>query len=196
MFRVKVPADFGKKELVWSVTSNGRTERAFGNLMGPQEITERVVMTNGSFDPGHDDPNKAPSITVAPPTGVAVGTPAALVASVVDDGLPKPRVVPATPRPAQPTSPGGFGAQINSSGGRGARPLSVTWLQYGGPAKVVLARTDAIAVENGQASVDATFSAPGKYRLLAIATDPGRLAIRTYVDITVTGQARSSSGQQ
>ena len=165
MFRVKVPADFGKKELVWSITSNGRTERAFGNLMAPQEITERVVMTSGNFDPGHDDPNKPPSITVAPPASAAVGTAATLVASVADDGLPKPRVAPAEPRPAQPASPGGFGAQINSSGGgRGARPLSVTWVQYGGPAKVSLGRTDAIAVENGQATVSATFSAPGKYR--------------------------------
>ena len=197
MFRVKVPADFGKKELVWSITSNGRTERAFGNLMGPQEITERVVMTNGNFDPGHDDPNKAPTISVAPPGSVAVGAPATLVASVVDDGLPKPRAAaPAAPRPAQPATPGGFGAQINSSGGgRGVRPLSVTWVQYGGPAKVALGRTDAIVVENGQATVNATFTAPGKYRFVAIATDPGRLASRTFVDVTVTGPARGSSGQ-
>ena len=192
-----MPADFGKKEVVWTITANGRTERAFGKLMPPQEITERVVMTNGNFDPGHDDPNKPPSITVAPPASAAVGTPATLVASVVDDGLPKPRVAPAEPRPAQPASPGGFGAQINSSGGRGVRPLSVTWVQYGGPAKVSLGRTDAIAVENGQATVSATFSAPGKYRLVAIATDPGRLATRTFVDVTVTGPARrSSSGQE
>jgi hypothetical protein len=196
MFRVKVPADFGKKELVWSIASNGRTERAFGNLMGPQEITERVVMTNGNFDPGHDDPNKPPTISVAPPGSVAVGAPATLVASVVDDGLPKPRAAaPAAPRPAQPATPGGFGAQVNSSGGgRGARPLSVTWVQYGGPAKVALGRTDAIVVENGQATVNATFTAPGKYRFVAIATDPGRLATRTFVDVTVTG-ARSASGQ-
>ena len=196
MFRVKVPADFGKKELVWSITSNGRTERAFGNLMGPQEITERVVMTNGNFDPGHDDPNKAPTISVAPPGSVAVGAAATLVASVVDDGLPKPRAAaPAAPRPAQPATPGGFGAQINSSGGgRGVRPLSVTWVQYGGPAKVALGRTDAIVVENGQATVNATFTAPGKYRFVAIATDPGRLASRTFVDVTVTGPARGSSG--
>ena len=109
-----------------------RPDRAgYGNLMPPQEITERVVMTNGNFDPGHDDPNKPPSITVAPPASAAVGTAATLVASVADDGLPKPRVAPAEPRPAQPASPGGFGAQINSSGGgRGARPLSVTWVQY------------------------------------------------------------------
>lgn len=194
MFRVKVPADFGKKELVWSITSNGRTERAFGNLMGPQEITERVVMTNGNFDPGHDDPNKPPTISVAPPSAVSAGSPATLVAAVADDGLPKPRAAPETPRP-QSASTGGFGAQINSSGGGGGpRPLSVTWIQYGGPAKVSLARAGAIVVENGQATINATFSAPGKYRLVAIATDPGRLSTRTFVDVTVTG-SRSSSGQ-
>jgi hypothetical protein len=195
MFRVKVPADFGKKELVWSITSNGRTERAFGNLMAPQEISERVVMTNGNFDPGHDDPNKPPTISVAPPATVSVGAPATLVASVVDDGLPKPRATPTGPKPVPAPAPGGFGAQINSSGGGGGpRPLSVTWIQYGGPTKVSFGRAGAIVVENGQATMNATFSAPGKYRLVAIATDPGRLSTRTFVDVTVTG-SRSSSGQ-
>jgi hypothetical protein len=196
MFRVKVPADFGKKELVWSITSNGRTERAFGNLIGPQEITERVVMTNGNFDPGHDDPNKPPTINVTPPGSVSVGVPATLIASAVDDGLPKPRAAPAAPRPAQPAAPGGFGAQINSSGGGGGvRPLSVTWVQYGGPAKITFARVGDIVVENGQATVNATFTAPGKYRLLAIATDPGRLATRTFVDVAVSGPQRPSAQQ-
>jgi hypothetical protein len=192
MFRVKVPADFGKKELVWSITSNGRTERAFGNLMAPQEISERVVMTNGNFDPGQDDPNKPPTISVAPPASASVGAPATLIATVLDDGLPRPRVAPAAPSPAQPAAPGGFGAQINSSGSGGARPLSVTWVQYGGPAKVSFARAGAIVVENGRATVNATFIAPGKYRLLAIATDPGRLATRTFIEVTVTGPAPSS----
>jgi hypothetical protein len=197
VFRVKVPADFGKKELVWSITSNGRTERAFGNLMGPQEITERVVMTNGNFDPGHDDPNKPPSVKIAPPTAVATGSPATLTASVIDDGLPKPRVSAPKPAPEPAPARGGFGAQVNSSGGnRGPRPLSVTWLQYSGPAKVTFERTDPIVVENGEATVKATFSAPGTYRLVAIATDPGRLATRTFVDVTVSGPQRTTSGQQ
>src|SRR5215471_17333873 len=30
MFRVKVPADFGKKELVWTLTREGKTEKAYG----------------------------------------------------------------------------------------------------------------------------------------------------------------------
>jgi hypothetical protein len=196
MFRVKVPADFGKKELVWSIASNGRTERAFGNLMGPQEITERVVMTNGNFNPGHDDPNRPPTITVAPPASVSAGVAATLTAAVVDDGLPKPRVAPTGPKPAPAPAPGGFGAQVNSSGGgRGPQPLRVTWLQYGGPAKVTFEGTGPIVVETGQATTRATFPVAGKYRLIATATDPGRLATRTVVDVTVTGPTRTSSGQ-
>src|SRR4029453_13984288 len=31
-FRVRVPADFGSKELVWTLTVHGRTERAFATL--------------------------------------------------------------------------------------------------------------------------------------------------------------------
>jgi len=32
VFRVTVPRDFGKKELVWTITSNGKTERAYASL--------------------------------------------------------------------------------------------------------------------------------------------------------------------
>src|SRR5262245_3297058 len=56
-FRVRVPADFGKKEVVWTITANGRTEKGYGSLLPEQEITERVVMTNGGFDPGRTDQN-------------------------------------------------------------------------------------------------------------------------------------------
>src|SRR5262245_56139980 len=32
VFRVRAPADFGNKELVWTVTSNGVTEKAYATL--------------------------------------------------------------------------------------------------------------------------------------------------------------------
>ena len=32
LFTVQVPEDFGDKELVWTLTTNGRTERAYGTL--------------------------------------------------------------------------------------------------------------------------------------------------------------------
>jgi hypothetical protein len=193
VYRVRVPADFGKKEVVWTITSNGRTEKGFGMLMPPQEITERVVMTNGNFNPGHDDPNKAPTISVAPLSAVTVGTPVTLTATVTDDGLPKPRPVPAAPR--DPTAAtGGFGAQVNSSGGGPPRGLNVSWLQYSGPAKVTFSHTNTIPVADGKAVTTAKFEAPGTYKLIASATDGGRLTTKTQIVVTIPG-ARSSSQQ-
>src|SRR6266852_212249 len=97
--RYRVPADFGKKTLTWSITANGRTEVAYGDLLPAEELTERVVMTNGNFNPGEGDPNQPPSITVAPLENVVTGVPVTLTASVQDDGLPKPRPVAPPPPP-------------------------------------------------------------------------------------------------
>ena len=128
-----MPKDFGKKEVVWSITANGRTEHAFGSLIREQEITERVVMTNGGYDPGLNDPNKPPSITVAPIQAAVAGSPVTLTAAVVDDGLPKPRAAPA-PRKRRRAARSGAGEFI---GRRAATAgLTVSWMQYGGPAKV------------------------------------------------------------
>src|SRR4030095_11805868 len=42
-YRVRVPKDFGKKELVWSITANGRTEHGYGSPLAAEEITARPV---------------------------------------------------------------------------------------------------------------------------------------------------------
>src|SRR5215510_1689077 len=33
VFRLRVPADFGKKEVVWTITANGKSEKAYGTLL-------------------------------------------------------------------------------------------------------------------------------------------------------------------
>ena len=182
MYRVRVPADFGKQEVIWTITANGRSERGYGNLLPEQEITERVVITNGNFNPGHDDPNKPPSVEIAPPSGVRVGVPVTLSAAITDDGLPKVRPVAPAPREAG-TLPG-FGAQINTSAPR-PRETTMTWLQYSGPAKVVFGHTDALPIIDGKAVTTATFTAPGTYRLIGSAADPGRLSTKVTFNVTV-----------
>ena len=183
VYRVRVPADFGKREAVWSLTANGHTERAYGSLIPAEEITERVVTTNGNYDPGANDPNKPPSITIAPVAAATAGRPVTLTALVTDDGLPKPR----RPPPAADTkaAPGGFGGQVNATAAARPQGLIVRWLQYSGPAKVTFAQTGAQPVENGQAVTTATFAAPGTYKLIASATDPGLLSTKTEVIVTV-----------
>jgi hypothetical protein len=183
VFRVRVPKDFGKKEVVWSITANGKTENGYGSLLPQQEITERVVITNGGYDPGLTDPNRPPSVTIAPIQSPVAGSPVALIVSVTDDGLPKPRTAPAS----RSTTAGAFGGQVNSSGA-GPRPatLTVSWMQYGGPAKVTFEPSGPIPVASGQAATTARFEQPGTYQLVASASDR---AMTTRVPVTVTVQA-------
>ena len=141
-----------------------------------------MVLTNGGFNPGLTDPNKPPSLTVAPVAAAVAGSPVPLVTSVTDDGLPEPRVARAAP--AAPAAPSTFGGQINSSTAT-PRPagLTVTWIQYGGPGKVTFETTGPITVTNGQATTTARFAVPGTYQLVASASDR---AMTTRVPITVT----------
>ena len=46
VFKVRVPPDFGNKEVVWTLTSNGVTEKAFGTLKPAYAVDETVMMAN------------------------------------------------------------------------------------------------------------------------------------------------------
>jgi len=176
VYRVTVPKDWGSKELVWSLTVHERTEKAFASLLPEEEITERMIMTRGGLFPGDDDPNKPPEIKIAPVGAANVGQPVSLTAMVTDDGLPKPR----TPRAAK------AGAAPAQSNGAGARPrggLTVTWMEYRGPAKVTFEPAGLIAVTNGQAVTNVKFTEPGTYVLRATASDS---ALSTRAEVTVT----------
>ncbi len=41
VFKVHVPANFGTKEIVWTLTSNGVTEKAYATLRAPMRSTRR-----------------------------------------------------------------------------------------------------------------------------------------------------------
>lgn len=166
IYRLRVPADFGTKEIVWTLTAHGHTEKAYGNLQAAQEINDRVVMSNGNLDPGEGDPNEPPSIKIAPIQSVTTTATVNLSATVVDDGLPKPRA-PRAPR----ESSSGFGAQVNRADNAPPKTLSVTWLQYGGPAKATFDHVGPIPVTNGQATTGVRFSQAGTYHLRVIASD-------------------------
>jgi len=177
VFRVQVPGDWGSKELVWTLTAHGQSEKAYASLIPEEEITERIIMTRGNLNPGDDDPNKPPVITLPAAPVATAGRPVSLAALVTDDGLPKPRDTP-RPRPgAIPT------AQSNSVAAARPRGLTVTWFEYGGPAQVILDPVGPISVANGQAQTSALFTHPGTYILRATASDG---ALSTSADIVVT----------
>jgi len=185
VFRVRVPSDFGKGVVTWTIKANGKTQKAYGELMPVEEITERIVMTRGNLNPGEDDPNKPPTITVAPSANASVTAPVTLTAMVSDDGLPKPRA-PAPVRTPPTRDATTIQAQANSSGGGPRRGLNVTWMQLRGPAKVKFEPSGPINVADGKATATARFTERGTYVLRATAND-GALSTKTDVTITVGG---------
>ena len=183
LFRVRVPADFGQQTLVWTITMNGRAEKAYGALLPVEEINEKIIASGGNSVPfGDEDPNKPPTISVAPVSRAAVASPVTLTATVTDDGLPKPRTAPA--RTASTTAGGRIERQVNSSGPARPRGLTVRWFEYRGPTKVTFEPDGAIPVAGGIATATARFAAPGAYTLVGIAND-GQLSERITVTVTV-----------
>jgi hypothetical protein len=99
VFKVRVPNGFGvKDELVWTLTTYGKTEKAYATLR-PDYIVDDVVKASetGALGAGTSSPemraNKAPSASVdeIKTRSVRVGEPLTLVTHVTDDGIPKPR---------------------------------------------------------------------------------------------------------
>ena len=125
VFSVHVPKDFGKQEVVWTLTSNGRTERAYGTLKLDYLIDKGVIQSNYGAPIGAFLDNVAPQLQVegASTLQARVGAPITLRAVVTDDGLPKPsRMYPI-----------GFGVvQVPTA----AMGLRFSWLVYRGAGAV------------------------------------------------------------
>jgi hypothetical protein len=107
VFRVRVPKDFGKNEVVWTLTVNGKTERAYGTLKDDYKLDLRVLQTNthmllgvrkyAKFDEDMAE-NKPPVVRVEGDARrtARVGESLSLTAVVTDDGRLKMFPAPKT----------------------------------------------------------------------------------------------------
>jgi hypothetical protein len=158
VFKVKVPAGFGPKdELVWTLTTHGKTEKAYATLR-PDYIVDDVVKASetGALGAGTSSPevraNRPPNVAISEIKSrtIKVGEPLTMVSEVKDDGIPKPRnlarVAAAQARAAEQAT----GAQPAAPPSGGARNpamvpptritvgknlgLHVSWFMYRGPA--------------------------------------------------------------
>jgi hypothetical protein len=96
---VKVPAGFGEKdELIWTLTTHGKTEKAYATLR-PDYIVDDVVKASetGALGAGTSSPevraNKPPTVHIQEIKSrtVKAGEPLTVVSDVKDDGIPKRR---------------------------------------------------------------------------------------------------------
>jgi hypothetical protein len=186
VFSVRVPANFGKREIVWTLKVRGKAERAVGWLQPEWEIEPSG---------GDSAKNKPPAITVTSPGTVTLPAKLTLTARVTDDGLPLPgkgRVGGNSENPpafrfpeSTPTAPTNL-PQLYPPRPR-ISGLSVSWLVWRGPAGAVFEPV-AVAVKDGQAVTAVTFSKPGEYILRAIANDSSAQT-RQEVKVVVSGNA-------
>lgn len=97
VFRVRVPQDWGTKEMVWTLTTKGKTEKAFASLKPDYFVDDVVVASEtGALGAGTSSPeirdNKRPQVKLENKTALAkVGERVELVVWVTDDGVPKQR---------------------------------------------------------------------------------------------------------
>tara|TARA_Y100000994_G_scaffold145845_1_gene119385 strand:- start:1010 stop:1966 length:957 start_codon:yes stop_codon:yes gene_type:complete len=198
IFTVTVPADFGNREIVWRLTTQGQTLEAIGWLQAEWEIDEY-----GGYTP---DPevlaNQPPQLDVQTASSVKLPATLELTARVIDDGLPKPKPekeertvnewnrTPLLTRPANalevPTNVPHLQTNVRGTKEKPQPPkdkLTVSYSVWRGPANI---SSEPIFGEiiDGQVTTEITFSEPGEYQLKVHAFDGGKSAYE-YVSVNV-----------
>ena len=199
VFKVNVPADWpADKDLVWTLTANGTTLKAFGSLWPVWEIDEQTMSANNGGRTARtfgEPANLPPSITAQLPAQKAVvGQPLTLVLAVKDDGLPTPEI-----RARGTGGPRGRGAPPNAAApdpfAEAARgQFRVKWVQYRGAGKsritpeesAVLGADGRPVLTEGKSNTKVTFDRPGTYTLRAYAMDGDAYFATQDVTVTVT----------
>ena len=197
-FKVRVPADFGDKELVWTLTTQGETEKAYATLIPEYIIDKQLPMLDvGNFgrDPeGRELLNEAPTVKLegSSERHIRVGESLNLAASAADDSMPEVKPAPQG-RPGSPRS------RSNALG------LRVAWHIYRGDGSKVNFVPPQFKIypdyrlnsnspwspgweppalpEHGRFPVTATFTEPGTYVVRVLAHDGG---LTDHRDVSVT----------
>ncbi len=211
VFKVRVPANFSEKdELVWTLTTHGKTEKAYATLRTDYILDDVVKASEtGALGAGTSSPevraNKAPTLRIveADTRHVKVGQPVTLVSEVADDGIPKRRSA-------------GAGAAVRAAGAAGSTPppqssaprnpamsppvritvgkivgLHVAWYLYRGPGTVTFDPPQVKTWEDTRAGANSPWAPlwtpepiPGDGRLPVRVTfsEPGTYVLRCRAD--------------
>jgi len=208
IFRVPVPAGFtDKDELIWTLTTQGKTEKAFASLRLDYQIDDVVrASETGALGAGSSSPeiraNKPPQIEVQGRKTLTakVGETVQLSAVVTDDGIPKRR------------GSGLSGAAVSNAGSRqitaetrvnrAMQPparvtvgknvgLHVSWYVYRGKGTVVFSPDQVMSWEDTRAGANSPWApvwvapaipADGKVTVWATFSEPGVYVLRSRAD--------------
>ncbi len=162
LFTIRVPKDFGTKEMIWTLKANGKTEKAFASLKTDYQIDKQVISTEvgGDFGSLRDELryNIPPELEVAGETQrtVKLGETLTLVALAGDpdnlpprrDGKPQPRHAGKSIEEADKARAATPARAVNAAASQAARPptalvmesgpgLRLSWIVYRGNAAAV-----------------------------------------------------------
>ena len=199
ILRIRVPEDFGNKELVWTLTTRGKTERAYATRLPDYLIDNTIIMNNnGAGGPGggigYTINNQPPVLKVKGERSrvATVGQAVTLTAFASDDGDPRPRPMP----------PIGSGLAVAMAAPNGATGLRLSWFVYRGAGNVTFAPPQFASwvdfrpgrnspwspgwvtppiPPKGKWITQVSFSEPGAYVLRCLAHDGG---LETFEDVT------------
>ena len=204
LFTIRVPKDFGDKELVWTVVTHGKTERAYASLKGDYLLNKQTIATEvGANMSGLGDEllqNEFPALSVEGDErrNVKVGEPLTLVARVTDDGIPSgTRQTRAPARGASPEARGSSSA-AQARGGLNYRPptqtvpatpngLWLSWIMYRGARRVTFAPEQLKTWQDTRTYANSPWSPPfiippaprdGRWVAQAIFDEPGTYVLR------------------
>ncbi len=195
-FEVVVPSDWGDRELTWTITHNGETNRAYGTLTTDYLIDNMVIASEtGSLGAGTSSPesraNVPPVVTVQGDTvngsivrNAKVGEEIVIRTHVADDGLPKPRRTTAAStetsvsdrmmRPPRRTT-------VGKTNG-----LFLSWNKYRGPGEVSFEPAQVKPWEDTRTSANSPWGAlwtpppipeDGIYEVRATFSEPGEYVL-------------------
>jgi len=204
LFTVRVPKDFGDKELVWTLVTHGKTERTYASLKSDYLLNKQTIATEvGANMAGLGDEllqNEFPVLSVEGDKrrSAKVGEPLTLTARVKDDGIPSgARQTRAPARGAAPSAQGS--ARGDQARGRlNYRPPSQTvpatpnglwlsWIVYRGARHVTFVPEQLKTWQDTRTYANSPWSPPyvmppvppgGTWVVQAIFDEPGTYLLR------------------
>jgi hypothetical protein len=184
LFTVKVPADFGKNKITWTIVANNKTTLIPASLKAEWEISPFQEAAVGNTPPVLSFDEHGPS--VQGPQGLMaqrtakVGEALPLTVWVSDDAK--------------------FTSSSSAKPKELGVPVTLKWVHYRGSGRVVFSnerpvvqkieRGDSPAPFSGTATTTATFSEPGEYVVLVTANDYSGEGGAGFQCCWTTGQVR------
>jgi len=198
VFKVPVPKDFGTKELVWTLKTNGVTEKAYATLRQDYFVDNVVIASEtGALGPGSSNPtiraNKPPVVRLegAKTQTAKVGQPLQLSAIVTDDGVPKAPGQGGTPMPSEAAVARRIMMPPQRITVGKMSGLHLSWFVYRGAGKVDFTPEQVKPWEDTRSGANSPWApvwfppalpADGRYIATATFSEPGTYVLRARAD--------------